>query len=117
MLLTVDFSGTGIAVEDLRQGGMVASNRDLLNIQVKIPASWSAYTFSTLPGTPLGYPPSWGSPPLAKVSLILESCMLVLDGGGCGVSAGLSASNQAKKQLRSSASEASVLASFGFLHL
>ena len=53
-LLPADVFGTGMIIADFQQDGMVARDREILKILVRIPVSWSAQALSTFPGTPSG---------------------------------------------------------------
>lgn len=52
--LVVDFVGTGIIVDDFRQGGIMHWDRDWLKMEVKTSSSWSAQSLNTLTVTPSG---------------------------------------------------------------
>lgn len=52
--LVVDFFGTGMIVDDFRQGGIMNWDRDWLKMWVKTSSSWSAQSLNTLTVTPSG---------------------------------------------------------------
>lgn len=89
---------------DFRHDGTVVSDREVLKIFVKTPASWSAHAWSTLLGTPSGLAAFLGfvdlSTRLTSCSCSVSVWVLKAGGGkeGSETVAGLLASNRAKKQ-------------------
>ena len=103
------FLGTGMLVADFRHEGMMAFDREMLKILMKIPASWSAHAWSTLLGAPSGPAASLR---LTDLSICLSSCScsvgvwVVKAEGGGDTEAGLLILKWAKKLFSCSASEA-----------
>lgn len=104
------FFGSWIIAADFRQDGMVAVDRDMLKIFVKIAESWSAQSLNTFPITPCGPAAFFG---LTALSTLLTLCSCIVNWGTCPLGVGVGdvivfnafTSKRAKKQLSLSANE------------
>lgn len=72
------FLGTGMIVDDFRQAGTTACDRERWKMLVKTRESWSAHVLSTFPGTPSGLVAFLE---FTALSTCLTSCSATVSGG------------------------------------
>jgi len=72
--------GTGLIVDDLRQDGTTACDRERVKMEVKTCESWSAHALSTFPGTP-SRPAAFLGFTTALSTCLTSCCSTVREGG------------------------------------